>query len=50
MQEDFNWNSAIRQVAEFEKRRPKKYRNCGLKYCGVLYCGFEYIKDFSLEG
>ena len=32
-----DYRSAARQIAEYEKRRPKKYRNCGSKYCGVCY-------------
>jgi hypothetical protein len=31
----FDYYSAERQIAEYEKRRPKKYRNSGWKYCGI---------------
>lgn len=35
--EGFDYKSAARQIAEYEKRRPKKYRNSGWKYCGLGY-------------
>jgi hypothetical protein len=33
----FDYYSATRQIAEYEKRRPKKYRNSGWRYCGIGY-------------
>jgi hypothetical protein len=43
MKEDFDYYSAARQIAEYEKRRPKKYRNSGWRYCGVgYYRGAQY--------
>jgi hypothetical protein len=33
----FDYYSAGRQIAEFEKRKPKRYRNCGWKYCAIGY-------------
>jgi hypothetical protein len=43
MQEDFDCYSAARQIAEYEKRRPKKYRNSGWEYCGAgYYRGAQY--------
>jgi hypothetical protein len=37
LEDHFDYNSAVRQIAEYEKRRPKKYRNCGWRYRGVGY-------------
>jgi hypothetical protein len=41
----FDYCSTARQIAEYEKRRPKKYRNSGWRYCGVgYYRGSKYGK------
>jgi hypothetical protein len=38
----FDYYSAARQIAEYEKRRPKKYRNSGWRYYDSFYRGARY--------
>jgi hypothetical protein len=38
----FNYYSALRQIAEYEKRRPKRYRNTGWKFYDSFYRGAKY--------
>jgi hypothetical protein len=40
----FDWISSVKQVAAYEKRRPKKYRGTDWKYYDGYYRGSKYGK------
>jgi hypothetical protein len=46
----FDYYSATRQIAEYEKRRPKKYRNCGWRYYDSFYRGARYGRPLPETG
>jgi hypothetical protein len=46
----FDYYSAVRQIAEYERRRPKKYRNSGLKYYDSFYRGARYGRPLPETG
>jgi len=39
MDQGFDWISSVKQIAEYEKRRPKKYRSTGWKYYDSYFRG-----------
>ena len=45
-----NYYSAVRQIAEYEKRRPKKYRNSGWRYYDSFYRGGRYGRPLPETG
>jgi hypothetical protein len=46
----FDYCSTARQIAEYEKRRPKKYRNCGWRYYYSFYRGARYGRPLPETG
>jgi hypothetical protein len=46
----FDYYAACRQIAEYEKRRPKKYRNSGWRYYDSFYRGAQYGKPLQETG
>jgi hypothetical protein len=46
----FDYYSAARQIAEYEKRRPKKYRNSGWRYYDSFYRGARYGRPLPETG
>lgn len=39
-----DWISSVKQIADYEKRRPKKYRSCGWKFYDSYFRGARYGK------
>jgi len=37
-----NWIENVKRIAEYEKKRPKKYRNTGWRYYDSYYRGAKY--------